>query len=106
MGITAAIAAVAGTAYSVYAGEQAKDDRRDGMETAKKNQAKSELAADQAMNRANPKRANTNAALAQAEQAAKGGPSGTMLTGPTGIDQASLSLGKSTLLGGGGLGGG
>lgn len=106
MGITAAIAAVAGTSYAIYSGEQAKGERKEAMVEAKKNQAKSELAADQAMNRANPKRANTNAALAQAEQAAKGGPSGTMLTGPTGVDQASLSLGKSTLLGGGGLGGG
>lgn len=105
MGVVGAIAAVASAGYAVYSGEQAKGDRKDAMETAKKNQAKSELAADQAMNRANPKKPNTNAALAQIEQSAKGGPSGTMLTGPTGVDTAQLSLGRSTLLGGGPGGG-
>ena len=34
--------------------------------------------------------------------AGKAGQSGTMLTGPQGVDPSSLLLGKSSLLGGGG----
>ena len=39
-------------------------------------------------------------ALAAAMQSGKAGGSGTMLTGPSGVDPAALQLGKSTLLGG------
>jgi hypothetical protein len=102
MAISAAVAAVVGTSYAVYSGEKAKSAQKTAIAEAKQNQAKSELAADQAMNRANPKKPNTNAALDQIAQSAKGGPSGTMLTGPTGVDPTSLNLGRSTLLGGGG----
>lgn len=100
MGITAAVAAVASVGYSVYSGEQAKGAAKDAQAKATINQAKNEAAADQAMNAANPKKPDTAGALSQLQQAAKGGPSGTMLTGPTGVDPALLSLGKSTLLGG------
>lgn len=101
MGITAAVAAVASVSYGVYSGERAASKQKDAMADAKANQVKTEAAADQAMNKANPKKPNTGAALSALQQAAAGGPSGTMLTGPSGVDQAALSLGKSTLLGGG-----
>lgn len=100
MGVTAAIAAVAGTSYSIYAGERANREQGDAMQQAKVNQAKTEALADQAMNKANPKRPNTGAALSSLQQAAAGGASGTMLTGPSGVDASTLQLGKSTLLGG------
>jgi len=38
--------------------------------------------------------------MADAEMGAAGGQSGTMLTGPQGIDPQQLALGKNTLLGG------
>ena len=41
-----------------------------------------------------------NAIMQSASQAAKGGPASTMLTGPGGVDPNSLSLGKTSLLGG------
>lgn len=100
MGVAAAVAAIAGTSYSIYSGERANSKANDAMADAKTNQVKTEAAADQAMNKANPKKPNTLSALSALQQAAKGGPSGTMLTGPTGIDPSTLSLGKSTLLGG------
>lgn len=56
-------------------------------------------AATQAANRANQKRPNAQALL-EANQ--KPGQSGTMLTGPWGLDPTKLQLGKTTLLGGGG----
>lgn len=50
--------------------------------------------------KANQKRADTNSLYSANQQAAKNGPSGTMLTGSNGIDPSALQLGKSTLLGG------
>lgn len=55
--------------------------------------------AEQANNRANARMPDIGAMLAGNEQAAKGGQSGTMLTGPTGVDYSQLNLGKNTLLG-------
>ena len=56
-------------------------------------------AADEATNSANQKRANTAGILDAAAQSGKAGASGTMLTGPQGIDPNLLNLGKTTLLG-------
>ena len=55
---------------------------------------------DQANNNANKKQPNVSGILSAAQQAAKGGVGGTMLTGPQGVDPSTLTLGKSTLLGG------
>lgn len=56
-------------------------------------------AADENMNRATQKRPNTARIVDEAAQAGKAGASGTMLTGPQGVDPGSMQLGKSTLLG-------
>lgn len=56
-------------------------------------------AAEESMNRATQKRPNTSSILSEAEQAGKAGVSGTMLTGPLGVDPSELKLSKSTLLG-------
>lgn len=56
-------------------------------------------AADENMNRSMQKRPDTRRIQDEAAQAGKSGASGTMLTGPQGVDSASLQLGKSTLLG-------
>jgi uncharacterized protein HemX len=99
MGVTSAIAAVAALAYSVDSGEKARSDAHQARDQALANQQKQEAQADQAMNAANPQRPDTKGLLSQLQQAAKGGPSGTMLTGPQGVDPNTLDLGKSTLLG-------
>ena len=54
----------------------------------------------QNINKANQRRPDTQAAMADATMAGSGGGSGTMLTGPQGIDPQQLALGKNTLLGG------
>jgi hypothetical protein len=54
----------------------------------------------EAMNKANQKQPDTAAITAENKANGKSGQSGTMLTGPTGIDMNSLLLGKNTLLGG------
>jgi hypothetical protein len=72
-------------------------------ETAATNQAaatKTADLADQAMNRANGKQPSVSGLDSRNVLDAKGGISGTMLTGPQGVDPKSLLLGKTTLLGG------
>lgn len=107
MGVTAVVIAGAGLAYSVYSGEEAKKDRKDMA--AKQEAANQQTIAEtkkqtetsqQEINRANQRRPDTQAAMANAEMATGGGSSGTMLTGPQGIDPQQLALGKNTLLGG------
>lgn len=56
-------------------------------------------AADENMNRATQKRPNTARIVDEAAQAGKAGASGTMLTGPQGVDPGSMQLGRNTLLG-------
>ncbi|WP_334157912.1 hypothetical protein [Oryzomicrobium sp.] len=98
-----AAAAVAVSAYSTYSQSASADAARKQQDAAQK-QAKAAAdkqaqQADEAFNQANQKKADTQGALAAAQQAGKGGASGTMLTGPQGVDPSALNLGKNTLLG-------
>lgn len=122
--IVAAGAMAAGTAYSIYSGEQqasaqrkAMDQQRDAnnrqlqaqqeslaqqkeaQATATAAAEKQAKTAEEATNRSLAKTPNSSAILSQAEQASKTGVGSTMLTGPSGVDPASLSLDKKTLLG-------
>ena len=98
--VTAAVTAVVGTAYTIYSSEQARGAQRKANEAAQANALKQEKAADEANNRANQKSPDTKAIADAISQAGKAGGSGTMLTGPQGIDLSALQLGKNTLLGG------
>lgn len=102
MGVTAAVAAVASVANSVYQGNQQKKMQKRASAQAEMNARKQEQTAEQQLNAQNQKRPNTSAMLDAASQNARGGASGTMLTGAQGVDPALLTLGKNTLLGGGG----
>ena len=92
--------AAAGTGYSMYQGERSANMQEDAQRLSMAETQKTARAADEATNRANQKRPNANAILAAAQQAAKGGMGGTLLTGPQGANLGEMSLGKSTLLGG------
>jgi hypothetical protein len=94
-----AAAAVAGAAIAYNNGQEQKKAAEKASQQAEANAKKQEKTADEATNRANTKRADTGAALDSATQAGKAGASGTMLTGPQGIDPAALNLSKNTLLG-------
>ena len=98
-GAALAIAAT-GTGYSIYEGERTAGAQKSAQRMSMAETQKTARAADEATNRANQKRPNANAILAAAQQAAKGGMGGTLLTGPQGVNTGELSLGKSTLLGG------
>ena len=95
-----AAAAVAGTAYSIYAGERAAGAQKEAQKQAVQQAQKQEVAAEQAFNKANAKKPDLERLLSQNDQAAQSGVGSTMLTGPAGVDPATLALGKSTLLGG------
>lgn len=104
---TLAGAAVVGTGYSIYAGEQQKSAQKDALNQQREAQNKAEAsavrqekAAEEAQNKALTKRPDTGALLSSAEQAGKSGVGGTMLTGAAGVDPNSLQLEKKTLLGG------
>jgi len=96
--VMAAVSAL-GTVVAHNNGQEQKKAAERASQQAEANAKKQEKAADEATNRANTKRANTGAALDSATQAGKAGASGTMLTGPQGIDPAVLNLSKNTLLG-------
>ena len=53
----------------------------------------------QEANRVSQKRPGTQSALAAVGAASRAGQSGTMLTGPQGVDPSTMSLGRATLLG-------
>lgn len=100
--IFGAIAAIAGLSHQR---SQQKAAKKAADQAAAQAAAQSRYAAQQAklaeedLNRANQKRPNTSAVLSAAEQAGRAGVSGTLLTGPQGVDQSTLPLGRSTLLG-------
>ena len=77
-----------------------KGELKKASQQAQANALKQEKAADEANNRANQKKADPLAALNAAELSSRGGQSGTMLTGPQGVDFDALNLERSTLLGG------
>lgn len=54
---------------------------------------------EQAMAAANRRTPNVAGIMERAASQAAGGPAGTMLTGPMGVDPGQLQLGKNTLLG-------
>ncbi|HHV49087.1 MAG TPA: hypothetical protein GXX56_09040 [Rhodocyclaceae bacterium] len=95
-----AAAAVAGAAISYQNGQEQKKAAEKASQQAERNALKQEKAADEANNRANQKKADPLAALNAAELSGRGGQSGTMLTGPQGVDVDALNLERSTLLGG------
>ena len=107
MGVTAAVAAVVGTTYAVYSGEEQKKQQKEAMrqqevaQTQQLAQAKEAASTSQQnINKANQRRPDTQAIMADTQMASGSGASGTMLTGPQGIDPQQLALGKNTLLGG------
>ena len=106
LGVGAATGA-AGLGYSIAAGEDAKRKQANALSKQESAQAQAVKAAEgqrkrseMVINQANRQTPNV-AGIMQSARAGGGdsGASGTMLTGPTGVDPNALALGKSTLLG-------
>lgn len=96
--VIAAVAAAVGTSYSIYSGERAAKKQSQAQAQAEKQAKEQALQAERDFNKANSKKVNT-AGLLQAAQQDGGGVSSTMLTGPEGIENDQLKLGKQNLLG-------
>lgn len=87
------------TIGSIFQGESAARQQKKAAAQAQANADRTYAQAEQASNKANAKTPNI-AALAAANAIA--GKSSTSLSGASGVDPSSLSLGRTTLLGGGG----
>lgn len=99
--VTATIgAAVLGAIVSTANGQAQVGQAKKAAKQSQSNAEKLYAQQDEQNNKANARGPNTDALLAQNDLEAKQGQTGTMLTGPTGVDPNSLSLGKNTLLGG------
>ena len=111
-GATAAVAVGSAVAAGAYTNMQYKQQKaminaqqqqvavqREAQQQAVAAAERQESVSQQAMARANQKRPDTTAIVERAQQAGRGGPASTMLTGPKGIGQESMQLGRSTLLG-------
>ena len=88
----ATAATVAATAYSA---DQSRKTGNKAADLAEKNASDQE----QQFNKLNGRTPDTMALMDQNTQAGKNGPSGTLLTGPQGVDPSKLTLGRNTLLG-------
>ena len=100
MGIEAAIigAAIAGAGASAYSAKKQSDAQKKAMRSAEAQAQKQQQQAEREFNRANAKTPDL-AGIMDSNKRAEGAGS-TMLTGPQGVSQDALSLGKNTLLGG------
>lgn len=87
--------------YSVYSSEKAAKAQTRAQDQARADAARTAKAAEIATNKANQRQPDVAGMLGAAARAGQSGQGSTMLTGPSGIDPASLTLGKSSLLGGG-----
>ena len=113
---TAGLAATgAGLGYTIASGEAAKSAQEKALrqQTQEQNRLAAEAAAQQQRSEAAiiqsqkrqeealAQRARTAAVRATTgQEGMAGGPTSTMLTGPTGVNPQDLALGRSTLLGG------
>ena len=96
-----AISASATAAVGIKTADTSRRTGNQANDAAKSNALKTQQAADEANNRANAKSPDVTAMMSANLLAGKSGQSGTMLTGPQGVDASTLTLGKNTLLGGG-----
>ena len=76
--------------------KQQQQAQTEAAAQARSQQRQSEIA----MSAANRRKPNIAAIMDNAAEGSMGGPSGTMLTGPTGVNPQDLQLGRSSLLGG------
>ena len=98
-------AAVASTAYGIYAGQKnqgvqkkALAQQTQAQQQAEANSLSTERQSAVAQNAANQQTPNVAAILARAATMGNAGLSSTMLTGPAGVS-GGMNLGKNTLLG-------
>jgi hypothetical protein len=98
--IWTAISVGASAAATTYSADVARKSANQANDQAIKAAKANAQAADEANNAANAKSPDAAAMMAANLAAGKAGASGTMITGPGGVDPNSLTLGKTSLIGG------
>ncbi len=102
IGAGAAAAGVGVSAASAISGQQAQEDAMRQQKRAQQQATRAAVSqqrqSEMAINAANRRSPDVSSIMAGASKAS--GVSGTMLTGPAGVDPNSLALGRSSLLGG------
>lgn len=93
-----AIGTAAVAASSIYSAKKQSDAQKKAMRSAEAQAQKQQQQAEREFNRANAKTPDLAGIMARNKRAEGAG--STMLTGPQGVSQDALSLGKNTLLGG------
>ena len=96
-----AVSAGATAVTTLYSADQGRKLQNTAQDRAREAAQSQQLAADEANNRASAKSPDTTALMAANLLASKSGQAGTLLTGPGGLDAATLKLGKASALGGG-----
>jgi hypothetical protein len=86
-------------AVNIYSADQQRKSANKALDQNKAAAKANQQAADEANNRANQKSPDVSAMLSASAMAGRSGQTGTLLTGPQGIDTSSLTLGKTNLLG-------
>lgn len=101
-----ALASGAGTAYGIVQGERQNAQQKDAMKRQEEAQMLAENRAtsqqrrsDMAMAAANQKKPDLARLMQSAAERASMGASGTLLTGPRGVDRGATPLSKTSLLG-------
>lgn len=89
-----------GTSVSAATTIDARERGRKAANTARDDAMRTESEATRQNNKANARSPDVAGMLAANLLAGKNGASGTMLTGPSGIDPSTLALGRTSLLGG------
>jgi len=100
MGLTAAYVGAAAAAAGAYTAYESNQEQKSVNKENKARAQANALASEQATNKANQKQVDSAGLLSSNAEAAKGGQSGTLLTGPGGVNPSALTLGRTTLLGG------
>ena len=104
LGATAATAVAVGLGAGTLKAQN--DNAKDALENQKRAQAENVAMAkeaakkqDEALNAANPKRADVAGILGRMRQQGPQGTGNTYLTSPQGVDMANLNLARNTVLG-------
>lgn len=100
-GWTAATWAAIGVGVSAATAIDSSKRQGYASRVAKDNALASQAESDRATNRANARSPDVAAMLTANMLAGKQGGASTMLTGPQGVDPSQLTLGRTSLLGGG-----
>jgi hypothetical protein len=101
------VAAIVGTSYSIYAGQQSASKQDFALRRQKRQQAESVRMAqseqrknEMAINKSNRRSPDISQLMMDASMRSRMGAGSTMLTGPQGTDPNSVSLSRNSLLGG------